>query len=169
MTDWLNLIQRHLASDPCEGRELKLGAAASIDAIIELEQKFGFSFPDEFRSLYTTYNGYGVVFDNEPAATYWTFRPLEDLESFARDFGDSISETHPSVAPRFFPFYDWSTGDSAGYLMDENGQLLPGIYDFHHERYEFDETQDVTDFILHSSDTIAAYVEKVIAECENAG
>ena len=168
MNEWLNLFQRHRASDPCDGCEMVFGEAADAGKIDELERKFGFRFPAEFWSLYTTYDGYGVTFDNKPGEIYWDFRPLGDLELFVKQYHDAIVETHPSVATSFYPFFDWSTGDSAGYLLDDNGQPLPGLYDFYHAGYEADPTQDFTDFLEKASDTIVSYIEKMISECENA-
>ena len=165
--DWQGLITRKFNSDPCDGAEMKFGAPATDEELAQVERQFGFSLPDEFRSLYSAYNGYGVVFDNKPDEIYWEFRPLQDLERFISECRDWIASTHSSVSLRFFPFYDSSTGDSAGYLLDENSMLLSGIYDFHHERYDFDEAQDYNEFIVPAAETIASYLDNVIAECEN--
>ena len=168
MNNWLGMFERLLTSDPCEGREMKLGGPASAARMEEVERQFGFAFPDEFRSLYGTYDGYGVVFDNKPAEIFWDFRPLGELVSFANGYRDTMAEAHPSLATRFFPFFDWSTGDSAGYLLDNNSKLLPGLYDFHHAAYEGDPNQNVSEFLVLASDSIAGYLENIIAECENA-
>ena len=164
MNEWLNLFQRQRASDPCDGCEMIFGEAADARTIDDLERKFCFHFPDEFRSLYTTYDGYGVIYDTKPGEIYWDFRPIGDLEAFVKQYRDAISGTHPAIATRFYPFFDWSTGDAAGYLLDGDGKLLPGIYDFFHAGYEADETQDFTDFLEHASDTIVGYVENMIAD-----
>ena len=62
------------------------GEAADARTIDDLERKFCFHFPDEFRSLYTTYDGYGVTYDTKPGEIYWDFRPIGDLEAFVKQY-----------------------------------------------------------------------------------
>ena len=169
MTDWKNLLTRYFDSDPCDGAEMKFGPPATNEELDKVEQQFGFLFPAEFRSLYSTCNGYAVVFDNKHEEALWEFRPLSDLKRFVGEYQDSIASTHREISGQFFPFYDWSTGDSAGYLVGAGSELLPGIYDFHHERYGFDETQDYNEFLVLGANDIASYLEGMIAENEGAG
>ena len=169
MTNWQQLIRRHFNSDPCEGCEILLGAPASKQQLIEFERQLGCSLPEEFHDLYATCDGYGVVFDNKPNEIFWNFRPLKDLLQFSKAIDEWFSETHSSHANRIIGFYDWGTGDSAGYLRDENSKLMNGIFDFHHERYDFDENQSFHDFVVPAAKTIVEYLEIQIAECENAG
>ena len=169
MTNWQQLLQRHFDSDPCDGCRMHLGSPASKGELAEIERHFGCKLPQEFHDLYANCNGYGMVADNKPGEIFWNFRPLNDLQQLSKDVDESFSDTHPSHVNRLITFYDWGTGDSAGYLRDENSPLINGIFDFHHERYGFDETQDFHDFVVPAAKTIAEYLEIQIAECENAG
>lgn len=69
-------------------------------------------------------------------------------------------KTHPELAGRFYPFIDWSNGDSMGHYFSETGELMSGLYCFEHENYEHDEEQDSEDFIVRWNSSIFGLLDK---------
>jgi hypothetical protein len=149
MRNWQHIIKRHHEwAHKNDGYSLVTRLGANLANIKSLESSIGFQLPAEFHSLYLTYDGVGVCAD--PGKIYWRFQPLAEIPGFIESVRDWFKETHPDVAGRFFPFIDWSSGDFSGYLLSPSGTILPGLYDFDHEEYEFDEAQEVAKFISSS-------------------
>ncbi|MEZ5329678.1 MAG: SMI1/KNR4 family protein [Verrucomicrobiales bacterium] len=153
MKNWQDIIQRsHEWSHKDDGYKLVTRPSADAADIAKLESTLGFQLPAEFRELYLTYDGFGVSANSNQ--TYWMFKPLAELPAFIEEIRDWFQETHPESARRYFPIIDWSSGDSSGYFLSLSGDLLPGLYDFEHEDYEFDESQEEDEFLIQSYRTI---------------
>jgi SMI1 / KNR4 family (SUKH-1) len=122
-TPWTQLIQSQHAKyfgGNCHGLILRDGASESeLDA---LDLQMAFKFPPEFRELYKTHNGVGDIYGTEANSINWSFVPISlipELTILARNW---FQGTHPDVAARFFPFFNWGCGDYTGYL-------LPSLWD----------------------------------------
>lgn len=118
-----------------------------MDELSAMERQLGIEFPQEFRDLYSTFNGIGLTSSDATEVEYWNFLPLHMIPDFAETIRNWFRETHPDAAARFVPFYDWKNGDGLGYLFDENGIAIPGLCNFEHELYGFDEDQDLDEFL----------------------
>ena len=154
MHDWRAVIIEYDCKTPVQpGETLLIRDAASVAEIDELQQNFGFQLPDEFRSLYLQCDGFGQTYETEDEV-WWFFHRVEQIPDFARETRNWFVESHPDIANRFFPFIDWSNGDRMGYVLDEKGELLDGLFCFEHENYEFDEEQDSEEFIVKWNNSI---------------
>ena len=156
MTNWQNLFQRHfdVTSQRDELTELLLGDGVSETKIDSLFDQFGFQPPQEFRDLYTVING---VAHNQTDVHGWWFRPLDSLTEFAESCRLWF-EDHPDLASRYFPFIDFGNGESAGYLLDNDGALLGGLFIHNTGAYDYDEDQEWAEFLMPACDTIEAYI-----------
>ena len=162
MPNWLKIIAGHHAKAHAnDGYTLVTRPAASAEQLDRLAVSLGIALPSEFRELYSACNGFGVASDNELDKTWWLFRPTDQIESFAGDVRSWFAETHQSFANRFFPFIDFSNGDGIGYIVDESGAIIDGLFCFEHENYEFDAEQDVNEFITHSPVTIEEFLTRI--------
>jgi hypothetical protein len=150
MPDWVQIVESHHAkSHPNDGYRLVTRPSASHYTLDALKRSLGFEFPAEFRSLYLVFDGIGVSHRNEPDETWWLFLPTDQIESFCIDVRKWFRDTHEKYANRFFPFIDFANGDGMGYIVDEAGNPLDGLFCFEHESYRFDESQDVNEFLSH--------------------
>jgi hypothetical protein len=148
MKSWTQqLLRAHQVTHPNDGWNLVLGGGASEDEISALEGSLGITFPREFRELYLTHNGVGMSRERSEEIV-WQAIPLALIPAAIKHARDWFHETHPEVSARFFPFLDWYCGDYDGYLLGEGPFVLPGIYSFEHESYEFDADQDSEEFLL---------------------
>ena len=160
MPDWKHIVARyHAAAHSDDEHALVTGDGALASEIEKTGDELGIKFPNEFASLYGTYDGIGVGSDDDDI--WWLFRPLDQLSQFANTIRESFSETHPETAERFFPFLDWANGDGMGYLMNESGEVLPGLYTFEHESFEFDEDQETEEFLSSIPVTIEEFLNSV--------
>lgn len=128
-----------------DGLRLVTGPPASPKAIVDFEHVLGWTLPAEFHGLYQTFDGVGLASGEEE--TLWLLTPLAKIPQVIADVRTWFADTHPALARRYFPFIDWGNGDSSGYLLSEKGELLPGIWIFEHEAYEFDEAQPASAFL----------------------
>ncbi len=160
MPDWLKIIEaHHTKTHPKDGYNLVIRPPVSPDQLDELGDTLGIQFPNDFRSLYMTCNGFGVMHQNDDTKRiWWLFRPAEEIESFMADIRDWFRETHNKYANRFFPFIDFSNGDGIGYLVEESGILIDGLFCFEHEKYRFKPDQDVNEFLTHEPITIETFL-----------
>ncbi|MFO0913567.1 MAG: SMI1/KNR4 family protein [Pirellulales bacterium] len=157
--DWLQIIESHHAkAHPNDGYNLVTRPPASRSQLDELGDALGIQFPVDFRSLYLTCNGVGVVHKDDPDKIWWLFRPAEEIEGFAADVRNWFRKTHNKYADRFFPFIDFSNGDGIGYVVDESGIIIDGLFCFEHEKYRFKADQDVNDFLSHAPVTIEEFL-----------
>lgn len=122
-----------------------VGMAASADDFRELEEALDIIFPSDVLDLYLIYNGIGLI--SKSGKTYWHFHPLSEMISFINGIRNFFSDTHPELARRFLPIFDWNSGDAVGYLMGEDGKWKSGMYEFEHESYEFKTGQPESEFI----------------------
>lgn len=168
MPDWLQLIQsNHAIEHPNDGFELFVCPPATDTEMDELGRTVGSELPQEFRSLYTTCNGFGVKHPgDEPATIWWFVRPTNQLQSFGNDVRNWFQKTHGKFAARFFPFIDYSNGDVLGYVKDESGLFFEGLFFFRHEHYQFSGHQDINDFLSHLPITLEEFLTRV---CQNIG
>jgi hypothetical protein len=156
MSEWQkNIIAFHKVDNPDDPESLFLGPPASVASIAEFEKAIGYMMPDEFKQLYTEYDGFGTTRDGE---TDWFFLPVSKLLEHATEVRDWFQETHPELAKRFVPFVDWGNGDASGYVFSEAGIPLPGIFIFEHESYEFEEDQDWEEFLIPVDSSIRDFL-----------
>ena len=154
MTDWRKIVSEyHDKVLGQSGGKLLTLEGASNSSVDELQQALGFDLAEEFRSLYLQCNGFGLT-NGADDQKDWFFHPIDQISGFAGDTRKWFEETHPESAARFFPFVDWGNGDGMGYLLDENGQVLDGLFWFEHEYYEFDEDQEFDEFVVKRNNTI---------------
>lgn len=148
MTKWEAIVTaHHKRAHPGDGFELFTKPGVAEKDLRSMEKRLGFQFPTELREFYSDLNGFGVRSAVSPDEVYWFIRPLEELPDFAETIRHWFQETHPDIASRFFPFVDWANGDGIGYLVDSTGEVLPGLVSFEHESYDFDEDQEVEEFL----------------------
>ncbi len=156
MRSWTKIIKDHHSwAHPNDGYKLVLRNGASEAELNDLAQAIGFQFPSEFRELYRCHNGVGVSHTHDPDKIYWSFVPLSEIPELISNARDWFQKTHPDLAARFFPFIDWSSGDYTGYLLAPDRSLLAGLYDFEHEEYQFDESQQSDEFMMMFYSSIA--------------
>ena len=156
MSEWhKSIVAFHKLDNADNPDSLVLGSPATAASIAEFEKAIGYSMPNEFKQLYSEYDGFGTSSDGE---TNWFFLPISKLPEHASEVRDWFQETHPEHAKRFVPFVDWGNGDATGYVFSETGTLLPGIFIFEHESYEFEEDQDWEEFLIPVDSTIRAFL-----------
>ncbi|BCX48529.1 cell wall assembly/cell protein, KNR4 [Haloferula helveola] len=156
MSEWhKRIVAFHKLDNADDPDSLVLGSPASAASIAEFEKAIGYSMPDEFKELYSEYDGFGTSRDGE---TDWFFLPISKLPEHASEIRDWFQETHPELAKRFVPFVDWGNGDASGYVFSETGTLLPGIFIFEHESYEFEEDQGWEEFLIPVDSSIRAFL-----------
>jgi len=154
MYDWRKIISEHhhrVHVQPDDTLIIRDGAAT--DSIDDLQQTLGIEMPEEFRSLYCQCDGFGLD-QTDGGQEWWFCHPITQIPEFVTQTGSWFRKTHPDSASRFFPFIDWSNGDGMGYLLNENNEMLDGLYCFEHENYEFEEDQDSEEFIVKWNNSI---------------
>lgn len=156
MSEWhKRIVVFHKLDNADDPDSLVLGSPASAASIAEFEKSIGYSMPNEFKQLYSEYDGFGTSREGE---TDWFFLPISKLPEHASEIRDWFQETHPELAKRFVPFVDWGNGDASGYVFSETGTLLPGIFIFEHESYEFEDDQDWEEFLIPVDSSIRAFL-----------
>jgi hypothetical protein len=162
MANWDRIIKRHhQRAHSDDGLAFAANPGAAESDLAALEARLGIQFPAEFRSLYSTFNGFGVRSVDSPGDVYWFTRPLEELPEFVEAIRHSFRETHPELAARFYPFIDWANGDGLGYLAGDDGRILPGLYSFQHESYDCDADQDTDEFLMHAPVSLEKFLTSV--------
>lgn len=158
MTEWnKSIIAFHNLDYADDPDSLVLGSPASAASIAEFEKAIGYSMPEEFKTLYSEYDGFGTTGEGE---VDWFFLPLAKLPALASEVRDSFHETHPQIAKRFVPFADWGNGDASGYLFSESGVPELGIFIFEHESYNFEENQDWREFLFPVDESIHDFLNE---------
>lgn len=156
MSEWhKNIADFHKLDNADDPDSLVLGSPATATSIVEFEKAVGYSMPEEFKSLYSEYDGFGTTRNGE---VDWFFLPISKLADHATAVRDWFQETHPEIAKRFVPFVDWGNGDASGYVFSESGAPEPGIFMFEHENYEFEEDQDWREFLVPVDASIRAFL-----------
>ena len=146
MTEWhKNIVAFHKLDNADDPGSLVLGSPANATSIAYFEKAVGYSMPEEFKELYSEYDGFGTTRDGEVDGF---FLPVSKLAEHATEVRDWFQETHPDIAKRFVPFVDWGNGDASGYVFSESGVQNPGIFIFEHESYEFEKDQDWWEFLI---------------------
>lgn len=153
--DWDKIIQDWLALDH-ENSAMLFGEPSSESEINSVEAALNVSFPAEFRSLYKVRNGFGHKY---PEETRWSFAPLSSIEALSKESCSWFKETHPDYADRFIAFIDWGDGSTCGYGLADDRSILPGIYEFDHDLYEFDVKQDINDFLVIADSSIESFLD----------
>ncbi len=145
MSEWhKNIVAFHKLDNADDPDSLVLGSPSNAATIAVFEKTVGYSMPEEFKALYSEYDGFGTTRKGE---IDWFFLPLLKLPGHAAEVRVGFQQTHPEIAKRFVPFVDWGNGDSSGYVFSESGVPEPGIFMFEHESYEFREDQDWREFL----------------------
>jgi hypothetical protein len=158
MKSWDDLVnESHERDHEGDGFQLVKMPPATSDEIDSLQKLIGIKLPDEFRDLYLAINGFGVV--GKSAEIYWSFIPLDKILGFIASTREFFQDTHPDVAKRFFPFIDWSDGDASGYMISPSDRLLPSLFDFQHDDYEFEETQEGSEFLVTATRNIKDFIK----------
>ena len=157
--DWENFIIKALHEvHGIVPEQIVIGAAAESELIASVEAELGFSFPDEFRSLYASCNGVGVK-SNRIEGVRYLVQPIEAVCKFTKIQRAGFVGTHPDAAHRYFPFVDWGNGDSCGYFVKRGTSEVEGIACFDHEEYSYSEAQPTTEFLSLSFRSIADLFE----------
>jgi len=155
MKNWKEIV-KIWKSKSYPGFDFFLPGPCSVKVLGELKGTWGIDPTDEFKSLYREFNGVGF---RDSGLIKWLFVPAEDLPHFKVRITAWFKDSHPQIAERYFPFFDWDTSDSVGFLKSDTGEMLPGLYEFSHEVYEFDSTQSYTDFIFKTSKSIEDFIK----------
>ena len=156
MSEWQhNILKFHKLDNADNPDSLVLGEPASGESIAEFEKTIGFSMPEEFKQLYSEYDGFGTKRNGE---IDWFFLPLSKISNHATEVRDWFQDTHPDIAKRFVPFVDWGNGDASGYVYSVAGVPEPAIFIFEHEGYEFENNQDWRDFLLPVDSSIRTFL-----------
>lgn len=146
MTEWhRNIVAFHNLDNVDDPDSLFLGSPAKATSIADYEKSVGYPMPEEFKELYSEFDGFGTSRDGE---VDWFFLPVSKLPEHALIVRDWFQKTHPEIAKRFVPFVDWGNGDASGYVFAESGVPEPGIFIFEHESYEYEEDQDWREFLI---------------------
>ena len=163
MPNWSKLIaDNHAKAHADDGFNLITRLAATNIQLDELSESLGITWPTDFRELYSTFDGFGVATNDEPDKIWWFFRPANEIPKFADDVRNWFLKTHEKCAARFFPFIDFSNGDGIGYIVDDTGVIMDGLFCFEHEQYKFDEEQDVNEFIIHVAVNIEEFLTQIV-------
>lgn len=154
--DWKSLIKKFHKRIPA-GYVLHLAPPANADQLESAKNALPAIIPSEIFELYAACNGCSL---DAGGTKYWFFVPLEGMGGLRKSTEQWFLKTHPELAGRFYPFIDWSNGDSMGYYFSETGELMSGLYCFEHENYEHDEEQDSEDFIVRWNSSIFGLLDK---------
>jgi len=158
MADWRRIVEEFFRCSDPDGEfhhEMRPGAlAGTIDTV---QSELGLQFPDECREFYRHFNGIGLV-AAENGDDRLFVKPVEELPKFAQSCRSMFAETHANHASRFFPIIDWGNGDATGYLLDDNGDLLPHLHTVMHELYRYDEDQVADEFIQSTGENFANFL-----------
>ena len=154
MANWKSIVESFFRNSDPEGEYRHVtGPPASNAALSTVEARIGVSIPEELRSLYLLYNGFGMQHDDEPG---WVIPSLEDLPDFMEKWRLAFSETHPDSASRFFPYFDWVNGDATGYMLQDDGKYYPFLVTFMHELYRYSASQDIDEFLERGPENFVA-------------
>ena len=156
MSKWRNVIEQYYKNleiyaregdPPFDPSRIVTGEPASGEAIKNLESELGVVLPEEFHSLYSEFDGFGNL-DDDDGEILWGYLPLAQIPTSTEDSRRWFRETHPDIASRYVAFQDFGNGDTSGYVFDESLKNVLGLFTFEHESYEFEESQDWQDFLL---------------------
>lgn len=162
MANWDSIIKsHHKRAHRRDGFEFACNPGAAAAELRSLEQRLGLELPAEFHELYATFDGFGVKSPEGLGNVYWFARPLNELPQFMEDIRGWFRKTHANVAERFFPFIDWANGDGLGYMADAQSRVLPGVYCFQHDSYEFRADQDADEFLRHAPVSLEKFFKSV--------
>lgn len=141
------LISQYYASSQIA--DVHFGPPADADSITRLKNIHP-SFPADLIAVYQECNGFGVKEGDE---VEWLLMPIEKLQDFVANCRSTWEETHPLMASKFVPVFDWGNGDVSGYLPLE---IAPAntIYTWDHELYEYDAAQDWREFLVETESSI---------------
>jgi hypothetical protein len=158
MANWNRIVDRFFRkADPDNSFKHLVNAGASPAAITFAEAQIGISFPEELHGFYLQFNGIGLGWGNEPDVPRF-IRPIEELPAFMIKARSWFADTHDDIASRFFAFIDWENGDVMGYLRQQDGAFHPFLVKFLHEKYKFDASQDVQDFMEPGPDSLKEFL-----------
>lgn len=141
------LISQYYASSQIE--DVHFGPPADADSMDRLN-KLHPSFPADLIAVYQECNGFGV---KEGGEVEWLLMPIENLQDFIARYRSTWEETHPLMASKFVPVFDWGNGDVSGYLPLEI-DATNAIYTWDHELYEYDAAQDWREFLVETESSV---------------
>lgn len=131
----------------------------------DFQKKTGFKWTNEFFELYGRHDGFGLKEVSDEKVS-WICVPSHEIESLGENVRSLFSETHPEISKAFFPFYDWGSGDAAGYFQlqeimdsDVTGVAPETIFEFDHENYNFDPCQPWFDFLQPAYESIHSLLD----------
>ena len=156
MSKWNEILDRHyaVAYDRNEFVAIK-NSPATIQQIESLEGDLDFQFPEEWRNLYLTTDGFGVKPIGSDEFRFDLFPSLSSLAEFIDGVRKVIADTHPGIAAAFVPIMDLG-GDAVGYSRADS---TTGLYRFDHELFRYNEQQDCEEFLFSIS---AASIENLL-------
>jgi len=152
MQKWTKLIssQFETLADGAPDIRCLLGKPASERGIANAERRLNVEFPSEFRSRYSTHNGFGAAYDeNSNEIQDWLGLPLNKIRRLVDVDADWESAAHEKAAEQFLVVIDFKTGDYAGYKLNSEGQIVSdNLLIFNHERLDFTPDQAPSEFIF---------------------
>ncbi|RYD49039.1 MAG: SMI1/KNR4 family protein [Verrucomicrobiaceae bacterium] len=159
MNDWRkDLLKFHQGDNPDDSNPPVFGPPATPEAIAAFEKSVGLRMPQEFHELYLQVDGFGQMYNGE---ILWYVVPLAELAEHVAGRRDWFQKTHPDLARGYVPFFDWANGDSCGYLFSKSGAMVPGLFMFEHEEYEFEEDQDPEDFLSLTDESFRHFIRDI--------
>lgn len=156
MTNWIEAVQllhaRHFSKT---SGQLVFGAPLSVSDAAAFREVTAFDWTPEFFELYQQANGIAMASTSDTAPE-WNFLPTTEIARMCDSSRAWFVDTHPQIAKAFFPFFDWRSGDTVGYLNLEG--VPPILFAFEHEQYEFDAKQDWSEFLQPAFETLLDFV-----------
>ncbi|QQL50996.1 SMI1/KNR4 family protein [Mucilaginibacter ginkgonis] len=110
-----------------ESSETKLNPPASLAQLAEVERKLQFTFPEDFRQLYLTANGFEGLDWQEHMFSFWSLgRIIDELEDIQNKdiigFCDFLLNSHIIAFSRtrlgIFKHYEFKGTEVTDYLTD---------------------------------------------------
>ena len=164
MADWKSVIQNFFDNSDADNSFARVSpAGCPKTAISKCETQTGLILPDELRKFYQHSNGMGLE-ENESDDPRFIPK-IESLPEYIDQCRAAFNETHSDYAERYVPFVDWENGDSSGYIYNSDGTLFECIVMFSHEHYEYDEKQDINEFLIPFAESL----EELLSRTENGG
>ena len=166
MQKWTKLISTQFETLADGAPEIRclLGNPASERDIDNAERRLNVKFPAEFRSLYSTHNGFGSAYDEDSNEIQdWLGLPLNQIRRLVDVDADWESPAHKKAAEQFLVVIDFKTGDFAGYKLNSEGQIIGDqLLIFTHERLDFTPEQAPNEFIFEHWPSLEAFLEDLL-------
>jgi len=129
--------------------------------LTQLENQLGSSFPDEISKLYAEFDGVYQLPSSDCPDGGWIIPKSSEIAIFSKE-NNWFSETHPDLASSFL-IVMYLDGDAVGYIKD-NTYWNSQIYDFLHEMYFYEDSQDRNEFLVPLGINFRQYLDDIISK-----